>query len=112
MTEAELLQIEERSARHSGERMRLLLRGPGVVSMGPLAGACERSALDVPELVAEVRRLRALIAQAEWTAGRGYGPYEADPDGACPWCDGHRAMTSGQVGHRADCPAFPPEPKR
>ena len=57
----------------------------------------------VPALVAEVRRLRALVKQAEWASG---GAYEWE---TCPWCNADRPR-GGKGGHYDDCPAFPREP--
>jgi len=50
---------------------------------------------ELPRLVAEVRRLRGLIKDAEH---RGYVGHELS---GCPWCD--RAQPKP---HRRDCPAF------
>lgn len=48
-------------------------------------------------LVAEVRRLRGLIADA--------GKRCIDETGWCPFCEGHHDTTAS----RADCPAFNPD---
>jgi hypothetical protein len=61
----------------------------------------------VPDLVAEVRRLRHLVLEAEWA-----GSYEAQGDvcPACPWCGGEpKAYGSQPAGHEPACPAFPPK---
>lgn len=55
---------------------------------------------DVPDLVAEVERLRELISDIE--AG-------ADGDGDCPWCASD--PVDGYERHFDDCPAFTPEGK-
>jgi hypothetical protein len=57
------------------------------------------SARDVPEVRAELERLRAIIKTAEWADGT------HDVDG-CPWCAGSR--DDGSV-HTPRCPAFTPE---
>ena len=59
----------------------------------------------VPELVAEVRRLRKLVADAE-TVGCKCGAYP-EPSG-CPWCPGEQRHGSEAIDHAADCPAFTP----
>jgi hypothetical protein len=50
---------------------------------------------NVPPLIDEVRRLQALIKQAEWFRDSDYGEM-------CPWCEKARPR------HKPDCPAFPP----
>lgn len=50
---------------------------------------------DVPELIAEVRRLRGLIKRAEWE-GMCCGC------NLCPWC----GQRKGESPHTERCPAF------
>lgn len=49
------------------------------------------------QLVAEVRRLQALVLQAEWQGG------DVGGETICPWCAGARYP---EPKHAADCPAF------
>lgn len=56
----------------------------------------------VPELVAEVRRLAALIKDAEW-CGPGERVY------SCPWCDTNYRPDEDRQPHRDWCPAFTPD---
>lgn len=84
MTETELEEIEARLA-------------PDIENGG-------RAATDTVEtLIAEVRRLRGLIKDAEW-ADTAAGEVES-----CPWCGG--AAKGGKAwglyeGHKPGCPAF------
>ncbi len=55
---------------------------------------------DARELVAEVRRLRALIKDAESVSTDGGWPP------GCPWCSAVMETQAGRSGHRARCPAF------
>jgi hypothetical protein len=55
------------------------------------------AASDVPALVAEVRRLRGLVKDAECD---GAEPYAARY--CCPWC----GKGSGSAQHAPECPAF------
>lgn len=52
--------------------------------------------VSVDDLVAEIRRLRALVLEKEW-AGR-----DCDGDSCCAWC----AEWSFMKRHAPDCPAF------
>jgi hypothetical protein len=59
----------------------------------------------VAVLVAEVRRLRALIKDAEWFSGVG----EYDSEYGCPWCKSDGFYKFGKLGHgkhAPECPAF------
>lgn len=62
-------------------------------------------------LLAEVRRLRALIKQAEWLGG-GYEDDQGDvevSEGFCPWCGAQGYDDDWSAGdHKPTCPAFPP----
>ena len=60
-------------------------------------GGSTRPPHDIPALLAEVARLRGLIAQAEWQAEDG-----SDHDASCPWC--RQFAFLGR--HATDCPAF------
>ncbi len=60
----------------------------------PHAGAA------VVGLVAEIRRLMAVVKQAEWAGGYGY---ECEP--VCPWCDANK---TDKEPHDDTCPAFTP----
>jgi hypothetical protein len=55
----------------------------------------EHDSSDYKALIAEVRRLRGLIREAEWAA-------TCQGDSECPWCQ----AWAFQGEHRADCPAF------
>ncbi len=55
----------------------------------------------VPELIAEVERLRGLIKQTEFVDGN-LGAY-------CPHCIGVNSSAYSVSGHRDDCPAFTPD---
>ncbi len=62
----------------------------------------------VPELIAEVERLRELVKDAECAGWRG----PVVTPGACPWCVGEFRIFGGNgstVLHAVDCPAFGPE---
>ena len=52
---------------------------------------------EVMAVCAEVRRLQALVQQAEWADTSGMDAY-------CPWCQGREGD-----GHTPTCPAFPPQ---
>lgn len=58
----------------------------------------------VPELVAEVERLRGLIKHAEREGDDGL-------NAACPWCHALFFEWRQENPHTADCPAFTPEGK-
>lgn len=70
---------------------------------------------DIPKLIAEVRRLRGLILDAERSA-TSFGP-NGDTASSCPWCFmGHGfAYLTGDggaaEGHGSKCPAFTPDGK-
>lgn len=118
MTEAELVQIEQREAAakpgpwHVDEMGGMLTSADGDYVHSDWAGchpSDEDTAFiigarqDVPALLAEVRRLRELLQQAEWEV----------EDASCPWCHGtERAYDSARrlnvdAGHAPTCPAFP-----
>lgn len=62
----------------------------------------------VPELIAEVERLRGIVAMSEYCGKRGPRIEPA----ACPWCVGEFRFSDGKssaVMHANDCPAFTPE---
>ena len=85
MTEAELEQVEIRAA-----------DAYGVSDCGRVL------AEDVPALVAEVRRLRSVIQEAEWAADHQHA--DGSIDAVCPWC-----CEPEYTGcHASDCVAFPP----
>lgn len=50
-------------------------------------------------LVAEVRRLKALVKKAEWSAGLEFGMTDA----GCPWCESEQGEP-----HCDECPMFTP----
>ena len=54
----------------------------------------------LPEALAEIARLRALVKEAEWADRDHWEP----PDGFCPWC----SAAASDRDHAADCPAFHP----
>ena len=60
---------------------------------------------DVFELVAEVRRLRALIARVEWRASN----ETPGGDAACPWCDTENGVRERNIKHALNCDAFMPD---
>lgn len=88
MTEDELVQIE-RVAELGGD-----VWSPGI-------GLARVHWEAMRALVAEVRRLRGLVNQAEWAAGY---CCQSETRYSCPWCD----EDEGGV-HAPTCPAFPPE---
>jgi hypothetical protein len=61
---------------------------------------------DVPNLIAEVKRLREVITQ-------GVYPHEDFLVNVCPWCEGYSKNNSKDPNaipdHEADCPAFNPD---
>lgn len=65
---------------------------------------------DIPWLIAEVERLRGLIASAEKSASWGYeGEYQC-----CPWCDNSGDNRTAKFDsdwrpHKASCLAFTPD---
>lgn len=63
---------------------------------------------EVRALIAEVRRLRGLIKQAETAAGH-YEPYNSVSDGHCPWCDAFGGWSIPTKPHKPGCPAFTPD---
>jgi hypothetical protein len=68
----------------------------------------EISCRDVPEVRAELERLRGLIKAVEWSSG--------EDAYSCPWCDADRYLmrygngrpVKGTGAHRETCPAFTP----
>lgn len=59
---------------------------------------------DVLALIAEVRRLRTLVGEAEWDS---YAwDAEGDSEACCPWC---RAEMNHPGIHAETCPAFLPD---
>ena len=65
-----------------------------------------RSIFDAtPKLVAEVRRLRKLVKDAEWFPGVG----GLESEHGCPWCESDGFYSSSKTGHGKhfpECPAF------
>lgn len=58
----------------------------------------------VINLVAEVRRLKGLVMDAEWNGAAQWGYV------ACPWCESDRMpFANDRRVHRPDCPAFTPD---
>lgn len=64
-------------------------------------------AYDVTRLLAEVRRLQALIHQAEW---KGCFVNNGQEEYCCPWCHALEPYTGirNGGGHEPTCTAFPP----
>lgn len=84
MTESELSAIEAEAAAHTGEHEDACL--------------CNR----YRALVAEVRRLRGLINEAEWAGALPGASYRG-----CPWCTVELEFhPSNQKPHDATCAAF------
>lgn len=90
MTDAELDAIEARAKALDYQRT----EPEEHVDLAPLLD-------DVPALVAEVRRLRALLAHCEWID-------TTDGVARCPFCGADRVL-AGQR-HADDCAAFPVTP--
>jgi hypothetical protein len=61
--------------------------------------------LDVTALVADARRLKALIKRAEWRSGGSANTYWVK---CCSFCDAS-TTSGGSPPHADDCPAFDPE---
>lgn len=68
--------------------------------------AAARSA--VPELIAEVERLRGLVKEAECSGYELMAGAGRAASIKCPWCHSYRPAT-GDFHHGVDCPAFGPE---
>lgn len=78
----------------------------GEEAQGQNAHFIAHSRTDIPNLIAEIRRLqqdnarlRKIIKGAEWY----FEPYTQHEE--CPWC----VIDRNEEDHRDDCPAFTPE---
>lgn len=69
---------------------------------GPSRNFLTAARTAVPELLAEVERLRGLVKRVEWEGDDGL-------NASCPWCRAQRFEWREQNPHDADCDAFTPE---
>lgn len=98
MTEDDLKAMEARAAEAESWRPKWQSSGYDQRAVGMQAAYGSTAvAGDVRALIAEVRRLRGLIQQAQWAGGDGHA-MEVEP--VCPWC------RMWPDTHQPDCPAF------